>query len=110
MDGASIGSAGSRGQGCFWPLAGRPTSIRDSLYTLSVGNRYINSVWTPLTLEPCGPQVAGVRDRLAVAERELVAKDAELAAREVALAERDALLVQQAAELEQLRARLQALG
>ena len=46
------------GQGFFFiPLEASPDPLRESLYDFSLGNRYINSMWTPLTLGPCGPQV-----------------------------------------------------
>jgi hypothetical protein len=53
------GSTGRGAKGVYDPLGRlgpRPTPL-GNCYKISSGNRYINSVWTPLTLEPCGPQV-----------------------------------------------------
>ena len=37
------------------PLAASPDPLREPLYTSYVGNCYVKSVWSPLTLSPCGP-------------------------------------------------------
>ena len=34
-----------------------PDPLRELLYKISLGTRYLNSVWTPLTIDPCGAQV-----------------------------------------------------
>jgi hypothetical protein len=46
-------------RGSLTPLAASPDPLGESLCKLSAGNRIINSVGTPLTLDPCGPQVYG---------------------------------------------------
>ena len=38
------------------PLEASPDPLRELLCSASLGNRYINSVGTPLTLDPCGAQ------------------------------------------------------
>jgi hypothetical protein len=51
----SAGRGGGGGQGVFFtPLAASPGPLRELLDKISFGNRYLNSVWTPLTLDPCG--------------------------------------------------------
>jgi hypothetical protein len=47
---------GSRG--FFDPFGGHSRPLRESLYKISIVDFYVNSVWTLLTLGPCGPQVA----------------------------------------------------
>jgi hypothetical protein len=37
------------------PLAPSCDPLRESLYKNSLGNCDVTSVWTPLTLGPCGP-------------------------------------------------------
>jgi hypothetical protein len=55
------GSAGRGAKGFFFtPLEASHDPLRASLCNVSLGNRYINSVWTPLTLGPCGPQVIDI--------------------------------------------------
>jgi hypothetical protein len=44
--------------GVFDPLEASPDPLTESLCSGSLGNCYINSVWTPLTLGPCGPQAS----------------------------------------------------
>ena len=38
-------------------MAAASDPLRELLYKYSVGKSYIKSVWTPLTLDPCGAQV-----------------------------------------------------
>jgi hypothetical protein len=52
------GSADRGDKDVFDPLGGLARPLREPRYNLSVGNRYMNPVWTPLTLGPCGPQVS----------------------------------------------------
>jgi len=48
------------------PLEASPDPRRELVCSVSFGNFYINSnsVWTPLTLGPCGPQVAVLKEML----------------------------------------------
>jgi hypothetical protein len=47
-------AGGSRG--FLTPWKPRPTPLRGPQYKVSLGNCCVNAVWTPLTLESCGPQ------------------------------------------------------
>jgi hypothetical protein len=47
------------------PLAASSDPLRESLCSVSVGNRYVNSVWTPLTLDP--PRTPGDADAGSIA-------------------------------------------
>ena len=38
-------------------LEASPDLLKESLFKFSLGDRCPNSVWAPLTLEPCGPQI-----------------------------------------------------
>jgi hypothetical protein len=42
------------------PLEASPDPLRESLFNLSLGNRYIDCVWTPFIPNPCG--ALGSRD------------------------------------------------
>ena len=42
------------------PLEASPDPLMEPLYKFSLGNFYIISVWTPLTLNPCGAQAGRI--------------------------------------------------
>ena len=59
---------GSRG--FLAPWKPRPNPLRGPLYKVSLGNCCVNAVWTPLTLDPCGAQVAATHlDHISEPER-----------------------------------------
>jgi hypothetical protein len=57
--GPARGSAGRGVKGVSDPLAASFDPLKESLYTISLGNRYISSMWTPFTrtLATSGPAV-----------------------------------------------------